>query len=74
MSDPVAVRGHPVVRWRLAFAASATSLDYQDWVEERYRANPDAYCRTCYEPYDGCGDGYDGECPSCADKTYAASQ
>jgi hypothetical protein len=26
-------------------------------------------CRTCRAPYDGCGDGYDGECPDCADKT-----
>ena len=26
-------------------------------------------CRTCGEEYDLYGDGYDGECPSCADKT-----
>ena len=26
-------------------------------------------CRTCGEKYDPYGDGYDGECPSCADKT-----
>lgn len=35
--------------------------------------NPDddeGKCRTCGEPYDGCGDGFDGECPSCADKTF----
>ncbi|MCO5145398.1 MAG: hypothetical protein M9895_04360 [Aquamicrobium sp.] len=28
-------------------------------------------CRTCGEKYDPYGDGYDGECPDCADKTYA---
>ena len=26
-------------------------------------------CRTCGEVYEPNGDGYDGECPSCADKT-----
>ena len=26
-------------------------------------------CRTCREPYDGYGDGWDGECPTCADRT-----
>jgi hypothetical protein len=26
-------------------------------------------CRTCHAIYDGYGDGYDGECPECADKT-----
>ena len=26
-------------------------------------------CRTCNAVYDGYGDGYDGECPECADKT-----
>lgn len=29
----------------------------------------DDECRTCGERYDDCGDGYDGECPSCADKS-----
>jgi hypothetical protein len=29
----------------------------------------DNTCRTCGEPYEEGGDGYDGECPSCADKT-----
>lgn len=28
----------------------------------------DDFCRTCNCLYDGCGDGYDGECPDCADK------
>lgn len=28
-------------------------------------------CRTCACAYDGCGDGWDGECPDCADKTEA---
>ena len=26
-------------------------------------------CRTCGVPYDGCGDGWDGECGDCADRT-----
>ncbi len=26
-------------------------------------------CRTCGESYEDGGDGYDGECPTCADKT-----
>lgn len=31
---------------------------------------PAPRCRTCNEPYNEYGDGYDGECPSCADATY----
>jgi hypothetical protein len=27
-------------------------------------------CRTCGEAYPEFGDGWDGECPACADKTY----
>jgi hypothetical protein len=34
--------------------------------------NPMGTCRTCEDRYDDGGDGYDGECPSCADKTYEA--
>jgi hypothetical protein len=26
-------------------------------------------CRTCRSGYNTCGDGYDGECPDCADRT-----
>lgn len=33
------------------------------------RAAIDATCRTCGAVYAGYGDGYDGECPTCADKT-----
>lgn len=29
-------------------------------------------CRTCGQTYSEFGDGWDGECPECADKTYAA--
>lgn len=32
----------------------------------------DETCRTCGESYPYAGDGYDGECPSCADRTYVA--
>lgn len=28
------------------------------------------HCRTCGEQYGDGGDGYDGECPICADLTY----
>lgn len=34
----------------------------------------DEVCRTCGEPYSGYGDGWDGECPSCADKTYEVEE
>lgn len=27
-------------------------------------------CRTCGDRYPDAGDGWDGECPDCADKTY----
>ncbi|MDQ0961993.1 hypothetical protein QFZ66_005871 [Streptomyces sp. B4I13] len=29
-------------------------------------------CRTCTEEYPEFGDGWEGECPSCADRTYIA--
>ena len=66
------VPGHPVEDWRYEVANNDTRLGYLDWVQHRAEADPDAYCRTCFEPEDGCGDGYDGECPSCADKTEEA--
>ena len=31
-------------------------------------------CRTCGDVYPEGGDGWDGECPSCADKTYAKEE
>jgi hypothetical protein len=31
-------------------------------------------CRTCGDVYPEGGDGYDGECPSCADKTYVKEE
>ena len=31
-------------------------------------------CVTCRASYDGAGDGFDGECPDCADKTEAARE
>lgn len=31
-------------------------------------------CRTCSEPYSEYGDGWDGECPDCADRTWAAEE
>lgn len=38
----------------------------------RWVSSDDAgLCRTCSCAYDGAGDGWDGECPDCADKTEA---
>lgn len=31
-------------------------------------------CRTCRDRYPDAGDGWDGECPGCADRTFAAKQ
>jgi hypothetical protein len=31
-------------------------------------------CRTCGEPYDGYGDGWDGECGNCADRSYVEDE
>ncbi len=36
------------------------------------RLNEDNICRTCGVDESHCGDGYDGECANCADKTEAA--
>lgn len=33
-----------------------------------------ATCRTCGESYSEFGDGWDGECPTCADRSYAADE
>jgi hypothetical protein len=65
------VPGHPVEDWQYEVRNGDTRQSYTEWVAGRVDADPDEYCRTCSEPYDGHGDGYDGECPSCADKTEA---
>lgn len=31
-------------------------------------------CRTCGAKYPEAGDGWDGECPDCADRTFRASE
>lgn len=31
-------------------------------------------CRTCGDRYPEAGDGWDGECPDCADRTWAAEE
>lgn len=33
---------------------------------------PHLICRTCGDPYRDYADGWDGECPSCADRRYLA--
>lgn len=70
-SIPDEIPGHPVADWLHETQAGETKLDYPEWVEQRYQDNPDDYCRTCFEPYAGNGDGWDGECPICADRTAA---
>lgn len=32
------------------------------------------HCRTCGQTYPEFGDGWNGECPTCADRTYAAGE
>lgn len=34
----------------------------------------DGHCRTCGQPYEEGGDGYDGECPDCADQSAAEEE
>ena len=34
-------------------------------------ADPEQVCRTCGARYPDAGDGYDGQCPTCADRTAA---
>lgn len=70
-SAPDEIPGHPVVDWLHETQAGETKLEYLEWVEQRYQDNPDDYCRTCFEPYADNGDGWDGECPICADRTEA---
>ena len=64
--------GHPLSQWREEVASLAVTVGYWEWVRDREDAAEilgRAYCRTCGDIYEDCGDGYDGECPSCADKT-----
>jgi hypothetical protein len=63
--------GHPVADWLRERQAGETKLDYPEWVEQRYQDRPDDYCRTCFESYADGGDGWDGECPCCADRRAA---
>jgi hypothetical protein len=35
---------------------------------------PDDFCRTCGAVYRGFGDGWNGECPDCADRTFASQE
>lgn len=44
---------------------------YVDMVDDDEEAalEDEDVCRTCGEPYEDGGDGFDGECPDCADKT-----
>jgi len=51
-----------------------TRLGYAWWCDHREEVAEDEgndYCRTCGVLYGAYGDGYDGECPDCADKTEA---
>lgn len=50
-------------------SANALRIDLTAIAEDE-----DGHCRTCGQPYEDGGDGYDGECPDCADKTYQAEE
>lgn len=39
------------------------------WVDRDEDDDAQPVCRTCGKPYKDGADGYDGECPPCADKT-----
>jgi hypothetical protein len=41
---------------------------------ERAHEKDKSVCRTCSSTYDSAGDGYDGECPACADKREGRSE
>lgn len=62
----------PACDWSTVTGSAMTAdLAYSLHWREEQAAERDAgdHCRTCGEPYDGYGDGYDGECPDCADRT-----
>lgn len=62
---------HPVSDWSYEVANGDTRLGYIAWVKhlEQMAVYDVALCRTCGDQYGFALDSYDGECPSCADKT-----
>ena len=77
--------GHPMEDWIHEVRNGDTLRGYDDWCDVRDEmaaddadmgltdAVTDEGCRSCGRSYPEGGDGYDGECPDCADKTEAAS-
>lgn len=66
--DAVQMYGH-VRREHKKKAALGGISKTHDWLHENRPADH-VHCRTCGGSYSEYGDGYDGECPSCADATY----
>lgn len=74
-----------VEAYRKAVDVKDGELEIDDDAEVSMGEDPGAYvmawtwvdaedagvCRSCHAVYDGAGDGFDGECPDCADKTEA---
>lgn len=77
-----------VQAYRDGVRVDAPDLEVDDDAEVSMGEDPGAYvmswtwvdaadaglCRTCSASYSGAGDGYDGECADCADKTEAARE
>ncbi|WP_448205338.1 hypothetical protein [Azospirillum sp. sgz302134] len=66
---------YPRSDWRCEVANDDTNLGYWPWVaheievKESEAEEGDDVCRTCGGRGAAGGDSYDGECPSCADRT-----
>ena len=52
----------------------STSDLAQTTVDDLLLQDASKYCPTCGVPYQDGGDGFDGECPSCADKSEPAEK
>ncbi|WLR90914.1 hypothetical protein [Shinella zoogloeoides] len=53
----------------LALTRRAFDMNFAEAIEDPENEDDFEVCRTCGEHYAAGGDGYDGECPGCADKT-----
>ena len=54
---------HEAEQAEITAACAAGTCDHPECHDEDV-------CRTCGARYEGFGDGYDGECPDCADTSY----
>lgn len=67
---------YPVADWKYEVANDDTRQSYAEWcdtqesrAEEEQLLEDGENCRTCGEPHAQGGDGWDGECGDCADRT-----